>query len=79
MYGYTTIAVAVGILLDFIVGDPHKIPHPVCFIGKLITALEIRFRMLFPDTAKGKRLAGISAPAAGAAHLLPGAKRGVRR
>ncbi|MDE6912232.1 MAG: adenosylcobinamide-phosphate synthase CbiB, partial [Lachnospiraceae bacterium] len=59
MYGYTTIAVAVGILLDFIVGDPHKIPHPVCFIGKLITALEIRFRMLFPDTAKGKRLAGM--------------------
>ena len=58
MYGYTTIAVAAGILLDFIVGDPHKIPHPVCLIGKLITALEGWFRTLFPDTAKGKRLAG---------------------
>lgn len=58
MYGYTTIAVAAGILLDFIIGDPHKIPHPVCFIGKLITALEERLRTLFQDTAAGKRLGG---------------------
>lgn len=58
MYGYTTIAVAVGIILDFIIGDPHRIPHPVCFIGKLITALEKCFRKLFRDTAKGKRSAG---------------------
>lgn len=58
MHGYTTIAIAAGILLDFIIGDPHKIPHPVCFIGKLITALEKRLRTLFQDTAAGKRLGG---------------------
>lgn len=58
MYGYTTIAIAAGILLDFIIGDPHKIPHPVCFIGKLITALEKRLRTLCQDTASGKRLGG---------------------
>lgn len=58
MYRYTTIAIAAGILLDFIVGDPHNIPHPVCLIGRLISGLEIRLRTSFGKTALEKRLAG---------------------
>jgi adenosylcobinamide-phosphate synthase len=33
-------AVAVGCILDLIFGDPHRIPHPVRFIGLLISAGE---------------------------------------
>lgn len=35
-----TAAVAVGFIIDFFVGDPHFIPHPVVFIGKLISLFE---------------------------------------
>lgn len=58
MYGYTTIAIAAGIVLDFLVGDPHNIPHPVCMIGRLIGGLEKRLRACFGETARRKRLAG---------------------
>lgn len=37
-------AFSIGALLDLIIGDPHSIPHPVMLIGKLIHALDIRFR-----------------------------------
>lgn len=58
MYRYTTISIIIGILLDFIVGDPHNLPHPVCLIGSLISGLEKRLRACFADTARAKRLAG---------------------
>ena len=32
-----TAAVALGCLLDFIIGDPCQIPHPVVYIGKCIS------------------------------------------
>lgn len=32
-----------GAVLDLITGDPHSIPHPVQWIGKLISVLEGRF------------------------------------
>lgn len=37
---YQTLAIAIGFLMDFILGDPHCIPHPVCLIGRLIAALD---------------------------------------
>lgn len=37
-----TIALAAGIILDFIIGDPHSLPHPVRAIGSLISMLEGR-------------------------------------
>lgn len=58
MYRYTTIAIAAGTILDFIVGDPHSVVHPVCLMGKLITALEKCIRPHFSGTAQGKRLGG---------------------
>jgi len=41
-----------------IVGDPHSIPHPVIFIGKLISAMEKLVRKIFPKTIKGENFAG---------------------
>ncbi len=31
---------AIGFVLDMIVGDPHAMPHPVRAIGELISLLE---------------------------------------
>lgn len=58
MYQYTTIAIFAGLVLDFIVGDPHGVLHPVVLIGKLITLLEKHLRGLFSDTIRGRRAAG---------------------
>ena len=44
--------------IDLIVGDPHSIPHPVIFIGKLITAIENVVRRVFPKTVRGENVAG---------------------
>jgi adenosylcobinamide-phosphate synthase len=55
---YTTIALLTGILLDFLLGDPHGIIHPVVLIGHFITHLEHFLRRLFPNTPSGNRTAG---------------------
>ncbi|MGN1074025.1 MAG: adenosylcobinamide-phosphate synthase CbiB [Eubacteriales bacterium] len=41
---YQTTALILGFLVDFFVGDPHSVPHPVVGIGKLISFLERRLR-----------------------------------
>lgn len=41
---WQTAAIALGFLLDFIIGDPHCIPHPVVGIGKLISFFDRRLR-----------------------------------
>ena len=46
------IAILAGVLLDFIIGDPHPMPHPVRAIGRLISALE---RMLYKEGAGRSR------------------------
>lgn len=56
---YTTIALAVGILLDFLMGDPEGMPHPVCLMGKWIHSGEKLLRRRFPKTPRGERAAGI--------------------
>ncbi len=48
-----------GFVLDQIFGDPHWLPHPVVWIGRGISFLEKMLRRWFPDTAKGKRIAGV--------------------
>ena len=35
---WTCASIAVGFIIDLIVGDPHGIPHPVVGIGRLIAA-----------------------------------------
>ena len=51
-------ALFLGFAIDLIVGDPHSIPHPVIFIGKLISAIEKVVRRTFPKTVCGENVAG---------------------
>lgn len=51
-------AVALGMSLDFLVGDPHWFYHPVRLIGLLISGLENALRKIFPKTKTGERIAG---------------------
>jgi adenosylcobinamide-phosphate synthase len=39
-----TAAIAIGFLIDFFVGDPHKLPHPVVGIGKWISFFDRKLR-----------------------------------
>ncbi len=39
-----TAALVIGFLIDFVVGDPRALPHPVVGMGKLITLCEKRLR-----------------------------------
>ena len=51
-------AVLIGFAIDLLLGDPHGIPHPVVWIGKLISALEKQLRRIFSATVKAERMAG---------------------
>ncbi|MBO5329313.1 MAG: cobalamin biosynthesis protein CobD [Anaerotignum sp.] len=51
-------AVLFGFLLDFLLGDPAWMPHPVVYMGKAITKLEALLRPCFPKTEKGVFIAG---------------------
>lgn len=43
------LALCAGVLLDFIIGDPYVIPHPIRFIGNLISRLE---KLLYKNISK---------------------------
>ena len=51
-------ALILGFCLDLLIGDPHGIPHPVVYIGKLIGVTEKGMRKLFPKTVRGENFAG---------------------
>lgn len=55
---YSTIALFLGIILDFILGDPHGWYHPVIGMGKVITKTETAVRNIFPKSKKGERIGG---------------------
>ena len=52
------LAVFLGFLLDLCFGDPHWMPHPVVYIGRLISLLERVLRRLLPATKCGERAGG---------------------
>ena len=52
------VALLIGFFIDCFLGDPHRLPHPVVLIGKLISGLERVFRRLLPKTVAGERTAG---------------------
>lgn len=47
-----------GVVLDWLLGDPHWMPHPVRWMGRAIAWLEGVLRRAFPRTPAGERLAG---------------------
>lgn len=55
---YISIAILIGVLLDFMIGDPLWLWHPVIGIGKLIHFFEKFLRKIFPKSKKGERIAG---------------------
>ncbi len=59
IFAYSTFTLSMGILLDFMIGDPKGWYHPVMGIGWLISKLEKWLRKLFSKTKIGERIAGI--------------------
>lgn len=53
-----SLPILVGWALDFLLGDPVWLPHPVRAIGWLISRLERSLRRIFTDSAPQLRLAG---------------------
>ena len=53
------IALTIGFALDLIFGDPHWMPHPVCFIGNMISKGESVIRRALPKTEKGELAGGL--------------------
>lgn len=53
------IAVIIGFILDLIFGDPQWMPHPIRFIGFLISKGEKAVRKMFPKTNRGEFIGGI--------------------
>jgi len=55
----TAAAAAASFLLDLLLGDPAWMPHPVVYMGKVITWYERRLRGRFPETARGAFASGL--------------------
>lgn len=53
------IALAAGFVLDLFFGDPHWMPHPVCFIGNMISKSEKVIRGMLPKTEKAELAGGV--------------------
>lgn len=43
---YTALDIVLAVILDFILGDPRWLPHPIIYIGKMISFLEKKARKL---------------------------------
>ncbi len=52
------IEVAIGFILDLILGDPQWLPHPIRMIGWFISKGEKLLRKVFPKSNKGEFMAG---------------------
>jgi len=65
------ILILLAYFLDLLLGDPRWLPHPVVFIGKVISILEDMLRRCI-SSARGERLAGtlLTAIVVGAVFLL---------
>ncbi|MDR1744987.1 MAG: adenosylcobinamide-phosphate synthase CbiB [Planctomycetota bacterium] len=48
----------IAFVLDLLLGDPPWMPHPVVFIGRMISLLEKILRRLFPASPEGEERAG---------------------
>lgn len=48
----------IGFGIDLLAGDPHRFPHPVIAIGKMVAGLEKGLRRIFPKSRGGEIAAG---------------------
>ena len=53
------IALAVGFVLDYLLGDPYTMPHIIRLIGNLIAGAERAIRAVLPTSKTGERLGGL--------------------
>lgn len=53
------VCASIGFAIDLILGDPHFIPHPVQFIGRLITGFEKLLRKIFKGSNRKEFVGGI--------------------
>ena len=51
-------AVLGGFILDAIFGDPLWLPHPVVYMGKVISFIDRSLRKILPKTPRGERIGG---------------------
>ena len=65
-----TCAALLGFLLDWIFGDPQKLPHPICAVGKLVSLSEKLLRRIFPKTPRGLTAGGVFLCCRGVSWLL---------
>lgn len=56
---YSSAAIAIGFILDLLLGDPHNFPHIIRMIGWLIARLECALRKALPHTPRGERAGGV--------------------
>ena len=56
---WSLFAVLIGFGIDLLAGDPRSLPHPVVWIGKLISWLEERLRRRFGKEPSQERIAGL--------------------
>lgn len=49
LWKFHSMALIAGCILDWLMGDPYWLFHPVRFMGNMISALEARLRRLFPE------------------------------
>ncbi|MDF2673091.1 MAG: cobD2 [Clostridiales bacterium] len=53
------IDVTIAVIIDLILGDPHWLPHPVIFIGKLIKMIENKARVIAKSDKQLKCFGGV--------------------
>ena len=51
------ISIIIGVVLDFILGDPYSFPHPVKLMGKII-ATEEKYIRKITQSEKGLKIGG---------------------
>jgi adenosylcobinamide-phosphate synthase len=56
-FNYSVVDILIAVIIDFILGDPYWFPHPVIYIGKLISFLEKHTRKLY-KSPKGLKVGG---------------------
>jgi adenosylcobinamide-phosphate synthase len=71
-YMYLALAVSIAYIIDLLVGDPPRLPHPVVYIGRLISALEGPLRPRSAGSPAASLWAGafLAAVVVGASYLL---------